>query len=358
MSTTLAPDDVVRDWQDVDPGRRPPLVVADPLAAFLDAHGLGTGELSITPLGAGHSNVTLLVKRGDRTFVLRRGPRPPVPPAAHDMLREARIVHALRDSGVPVAKVLATCDDSAVIGVPFYVMERAPGLTITDVLPDGLEPGVVGNALVDVLAALHAVHPRDVGLQELTKPTGYVERQIRRFVGSWKHNRTREVPEVDLVTRWLGDHLPAAYETTIVHGDYRLGNTLFTSRPTRLQAVLDWELATLGAPLADLGYLLSMWSEPGDEPWAFDLSPVTRCVGFASRRELVERYVGRSRREAEDLRFYVVLALWKNVVIMEGNVRRALEGGSDDPFLRDFGDGVLDIARRAMRVGPGGQDIL
>jgi aminoglycoside phosphotransferase (APT) family kinase protein len=162
---------------------------------------------------------------------------------------------------------------------------------------------------------------------------------------------------VEEVATWLQERLPAPSETTVVHGDYRLGNVLLTAGPPRLTAVLDWEMATLGDPLADVGYLVAMWSVREDPPWLFDLSPVTRLEGFPDRGALLRRYAAGSGRDVSALSFHVVLALWKSIVIMEGNHRRALEGASDDPFLRQFGDGVVDIARRAHRFGPDGDDV-
>ncbi|MFA4927661.1 MAG: phosphotransferase family protein [Patulibacter sp.] len=358
MTFAFADDDIVGSWAEVGPDARPPLVVLEPLLAFLEHEGLGAGPVEITPLGDGHSNVTLLLRRGDQELVLRRAPRPPVPPSAHDMLREARVVGALHGTAVPVPEILATCADESVIGVPFYVMRRLGGDAIGETLPaslnDDQQRPEIAAAMVRTLADIHAVDWREVGLDGLARPTGYLERQVRRFLGLWESNRTRDVPEVEAVGAWLADNLPTRSDTTVVHGDFRLGNLLVTPNPTRITGVLDWEMATLGDPLADLGFLVATWSEPQDPPSLFDLSPATRLPGFPSRRWLVEEYARASGRNVDDLAFYTTLALWKSVVFMENNYRRAIGGGSDDPFLLAFGDGVLELAARAHALGPGG----
>jgi aminoglycoside phosphotransferase (APT) family kinase protein len=195
-----------------------------------------------------------------------------------------------------------------------------------------------------------------VGLEGFGKPTGYLERQLRRFGGLWEVNKTREIPEVERVGSWLAENIPSSGPATIVHGDYRLGNTIFASRPpARLAAVLDWEMATIGDPLADLGYLCMMWTERGDPKGGMReaLGGVTRREGFPTRGELIGSYEQRTGRSMQDLRWYTTLALWKSIVFMEGNYRRAVSGATDDPYLKQFGDGVLELARRAEEVAHG-----
>ena len=200
--------------------------------------------------------------------MLRRPPRPPLPPSAHDVLREARLLSAVQDADVRTPRVLATCDDESVIGAPFYVMELIEGDVLTTELPPALEGEArarIGDELVDALVEVHAVDWRACGLEGYGKPTGYLERQLRRFGGLWEHNRTRELPVLERVTAWLAEHLPESGEATIVHGDYRLGNTMFApGAAARLNAIFDWELATIGDPLADVGYLVATWSQADD----------------------------------------------------------------------------------------------
>jgi aminoglycoside phosphotransferase (APT) family kinase protein len=364
MSAPPAPDDILATHAEARGNARPPLLVLEPLREFLDAHSLGAGELAASPIGEGHSNVTYLIRRTDGSeLVLRRPPRPPLPPSAHDVLREARLLRALRDTPARVPAVLAVGEDPATIGSPFYVMERIAGEAIVFSVPEALENPTerrrIADELIDALVEIHAVDWRAVGLDGLGKPTGYLERQLRRFSGLWELNKTREIPAVERVARWLAEHLPdpeTAPPATIVHGDYRLGNTMFApDAPARLAAVLDWEMATIGDPLADLGYLCMMWSEAGDPAGGLRdaLGRVTRAEGFPTRAELIARYEARTGRSMRDLRWYVTLAVWKSVVFMEGNYKRAVAGTTDDPYLKHFGEGVLQLAAQAEEVALG-----
>jgi aminoglycoside phosphotransferase (APT) family kinase protein len=357
MSVQLAPDDVVRTRAEGDGNAREPLVVLEPLIDFLRANDLDAPDtVTVTPLGDGHSNVTLELSTG---VVLRRPPRGPLPPSAHDVLREARLLRALETTPVRVPRVLAVCDDPATIGAPFYVMERMSGEVVTSSLPAQLdapsERGRIADELIDALVEVHSVDWRRAGLEGFGKPTGYLERQLRRFSGLWEHNQTRELPEVEQLGRWLRENLPESPPATIVHGDYRLGNTMFApAAPARLIAIFDWEMATIGDPLADLGYLMSHWLQRGEDMGRFTLHTVTSLPGFPTRAELIARYEAHSGRSMSDLDWYVTLALWKAVVFMEGNYKRAVAGSTDDPYLRSFGEGVLEIAQRALQVAEHG----
>jgi aminoglycoside phosphotransferase (APT) family kinase protein len=352
MAHEIASDDIVRTFDEVADGGRPPLLVLDPLLSFLDAHGLGDGEPSISAIGDGHSNATYLFERGGQRFVLRRPPRPPIPPSANDMLREARVLGAL-EGRARVPKVLAVCEDEAVIGAPFYVMEMVEGDVVTTEMPPALDTPEQRRAtafeLIDALVEVHGVDWRAAGLEGFGKPEGYLERQLRRFTGLWDHNKTREIPAVETVGAWLRDNLPQSPPATIVHGDYRLGNVLLApGAPARIAAILDWEMSTIGDPLADLGYFCTLYIEPDDPPIGkFELSSVTRAEGWPTRAELVARYEERSGRSMTDIRWYQTLALWKSIVFMEGNYKRASSGMSDDPYLKAFGDGVVELAARA-----------
>jgi len=357
---TLAADDVVRTHEEAAAQEREALLVLDPLLAFLDAHGIGSGsDPEIAPIGDGHSNHTFLMTRGDRRFVVRRPPRGPIPPSAHDVLREARVIGAVGPQGVRAPAVLAVGDDSSIIGAPFFVMDAVDGVVITDTVPDALDTPEQRRALsfelVDALVELHAVDWQAAGLEGFGKPTGYTERQVRRFLGLWEVNKTREIPEVERVATWLSANLPESPAATIVHGDFRVGNVIYENgSPARLNAILDWEMSTIGDPLADVGYLCMMWSQVDDPSGGLmDLNAVTRAEGFPTRAELVARYEEGSGRTMRDIRWYTALALWKSIVFMEGNYKRATSGLSDDPFLKTFGEGVVDLARRAEEVTRG-----
>jgi aminoglycoside phosphotransferase (APT) family kinase protein len=329
----------------------PPLIVREPLEAFMDEHRLGSGPIEAERVGEGHSNVTFLVRRGDDSFVLRRPPRPPLPPSAHDVLREARVLSAL-EGKARVPKVLAV-SEGGVIGCPFYVMERVQGHVITTAVPDELDTVEdrrrMGDELVDALVEVHAIDWQAAGLEGFGKPTGYLERQLKRFLGLWDHNKTREIPAVETVADWLKANFPESGPATVVHGDYRLGNTMFAlDAPARLNAIFDWEMSTIGDPLADLGYLCLTYASRDDgDDQPFQLSKVTLDEGWPLRDELIARYEERSGRSMTDIRWYQTLALWKAIVFMEGNFKRASSGMSDDPYLKSFGDTIVEMAERA-----------
>src|SRR3954462_11552106 len=270
MPVAPAPDDIVASHAEAERNERAPLLVVEPLRAFLDERGLGSGDLDIEPVGEGHSNVTYLVRRGDREVVVRRPPRPPLPPSAHDVLREARLLRALAGTSARVPAVLAVCGREAVLGAPFYVMERLHGEVIATEVPAALdapdERRRMAEELVDALAEIHAVDWRAC-LEGFGKPSGYLERQVRRFGALWEHNRTRDVRQVERVGAWLAEHLPESGPATTVHAAFRLGNTMFAPEPpARLIAVFDWEMATIGDPLADGCYLCMTWGHPGPPP--------------------------------------------------------------------------------------------
>jgi aminoglycoside phosphotransferase (APT) family kinase protein len=358
VAVTLAPDDIVATREEGARNEREPLLVVEPLLEFLSAAGLeAPAELDAEPVGEGHSNVTFALSTG---VVLRRPPRGPLPPSAHDVLREATLLKALEPTPVRAPRVLAVCDDPGVIGAPFYVMERLEGVVVTDSLPEPVDNpeqrARIADELIDALVELHAVDWRAAGLEGFGKPTGYLERQLRRFTGLWEHNKTREIPAVEQVGNWLAANLPESPPATIVHGDYRLGNTMLADgAPARLVAIFDWEMATIGDPLADLGYMMIHWTQADDATVGkFNLHSVTSLAGFPTRAELIERYEQRSGRSMQALNWYVTLALWKAIVFMEGNYKRALVGSTDDPFLKSFGDGVLELAKRAIEVSEHG----
>jgi aminoglycoside phosphotransferase (APT) family kinase protein len=354
MSATAAPDDIVQTHAQAAANPREPLLVLEPLREFLAANRLqAPAGLSAYPIGDGHSNVTFALSTG---VVLRRPPRGPLPPSAHDVLREARLLAALEPTEVRTPRVLAVCGDASLIGAPFYVMEEVRGEVITGTVPPDLanpeQHARIADELIDSLVQLHAADWTTLGLDGFGKPTGYLERQLRRFNGLWEHNRTREVEEFEQVAAWLAANLPASPPATIVHGDYRLGNVIMSpAAPARLLAILDWEMATIGDPLADVGYMMIHWTQADDPAGGkFNLQSVTSQPGFPSRQQLVERYEQRSGRSMQSLDWYVTLALWKAVAFMEGNYRRAISGSTDDPYLKSFGEGVVELARRALHV--------
>jgi aminoglycoside phosphotransferase (APT) family kinase protein len=282
----------------------------------------------------------------------------PLPPSAHDVLREARLLRALAATAARVPRVLAVGDDEGVIGAPFYVMEHLTGEVVSDAVPPALDTPEqrrrMGEELIDALVEVHAVDWRARDLAGFSRdPDGYLARQLRRFGGLWQQLKTREIDAVEEVGAWLAEHLPPSGPATIVHGDYRLGNTMMAAAaPARLVAIFDWEMATIGDPLADLGYLCALWVQRDDPPLPalFEFGGITRREGFPTRDELLQRYEQRSGRAMTDIRWYRTLALWKAAVFMEGNYRRAISGSTDDPWLKGFGDGVVGLAERAREL--------
>ncbi len=336
-----------------------PLIVLDRVERFLDRSALGAGPLTAERIGdGGGSNFTFLLHRGDDQFVLRRPPRPPLPPSAHDMVREARLQLALRQSGfdrLPV--ILAVCEDEAVLGVPFYVMRFLDGHVVTQVLPPGLESPEarrrLGQDLVDTLAEIHAADVTTPALTAFARAGSYAERQVRRFTQLWEVNRTRPIPDVDEVGRRLAADLPEPVAPTVVHGDYRLGNMMVArDEPTRIEAVLDWEMGAIGDPRADVGYLLATYSEPGGRQSALGSSPVTASEGFPSRADLVARYVETTGRDLGPLAWFEALALWKAAVFCEAIFGRYVRGelGAEDTRAAIFEHGVPALAAAALEA--------
>ncbi|HXF30527.1 MAG TPA: phosphotransferase family protein [Solirubrobacterales bacterium] len=326
------------------------LVPAEPLEAYLDSLGVGTGASRIETIGDGHSNLTFLVERDGARVVLRRPPRGPLPPSAHDVVREARLLNALRPHGTPVPKVLGTCEDESVIGAPFYVMEWVDGHVLTETMPANLsgEAEAIAERLVNGLVELHALDASAAGLADFGRPDGYLERQLKRFGGLYETNATRPLPDLETVADWLAANLPDSPASTVVHGDYRLGNVMMTSSPIRLAAILDWEMATIGDPLADLGYMTAMWSEPSDPPNPVsDLSSVTRGAGFPGRDFLTARYAEQTGRSLDALPWYQVLAIWKAAIFLEGSFRRFGAGTTADPYFASLEAGVPALAALA-----------
>jgi aminoglycoside phosphotransferase (APT) family kinase protein len=326
------------------------------LVRFLRDRLPGVGNaLEVRRIGGGHSNLTYLLSVGDREWVLRRPPLGPLLPTAHDMSREYRVLSALADENVPAPRPLLHCEDPGVIGAPFYVMERARGYVIQERLPDeiGEDPERrrrIGLAMVEALAKLQAVDWRRCGLEDFGRPEGYLERQLRRWKGQWERAKTRELPAIDRLLEWLQKHLPESGPAAIVQGDYKLDNVMFASEgEVRVVAIFDWEMATIGDPLADLGYFLAHWPRPGD-PDAGAAAGITTLEGFAEREELVARYREWTGRPVRALDWYRVLALFKLAIIGAGIYSRFARGQTTDARFEGMGAGIPKIADRALNI--------
>jgi aminoglycoside phosphotransferase (APT) family kinase protein len=300
-----------------------PGIKSDAVSRFFAEHVPGGDvPLAFDLLAGGKSNVTYRVRGGGQTWVLRRPPLGHVLPTAHDMAREYRVMNALIDTDVPVPRTLALCEDTAVNDAPFYVMELVEGTIYRNgddmATLSGDDARRVSEALVDVLAAIHAVDYEAVGLGEFGRPDGFLERQVRRWGEQWERSKTRELPEVDELARRLRNALPESGTPTIVHGDYRLDNTMMASDdPGKIVAVLDWEMSTLGDPLTDLGLFLLYWGQ-SDAQFIATGAAIDPGVGFLTRDQIVARYAEVSGRSVDQLDWYEVFARYKLAIIVEG----------------------------------------
>jgi aminoglycoside phosphotransferase (APT) family kinase protein len=310
------------------------------------AHGPLTFEL----IAGGRSNLTFKVTDANGTdYVLRRPPLGHVLATAHDMGREHRIISALQSTAVPVAPALGFCDESETNGAPFYVMGFVDGLIVRDpASTKALEPdarAAAGRDLVDVLAAIHAVDPDAVGLGDLGRKDGYIARQLKRWYSQFNQSKMREVPLVDEMHDFLAARIPEQQGAAIVHGDYRLDNCMLTPEG-KVAAVLDWELCTLGDPLADLGLLMVYWNDPDDTTTALAGSGATTVPGFPRREELRAMYAETSARDLSQLDFYIAFGYWKLACILDGVYTRYAKGamGDDGAGWEAFGESVVRLA--------------
>ncbi len=326
----------------------PPGIDADGVTAWFEEHAPGVRPpLEFELISGGRSNLTFSVSdTGDRRWALRRPPLHSALASAHDVGREHRIVSALGPTPVPVPPAVGLCEDAEVSGAPFFVMEFVDGLVLRD--DDAARAAFdedgrrrVAEAMVDVLAEIHAVVPDDVGLGDLGRREGYIERQLRRWRGQWEQAKTRELPALEEAFDRLSAAVPEQGPATIVHGDYRLDN-MIVSEAGDVRAVLDWELCTLGDPLADVGLLVVYWSRPyGGAPG--------RVAGFPPVEELVARYAARSGRDVSGLDFYVAFGAWKLAAIIEGVYARYAAGayGEMDPEIENLPAAAEQLAADA-----------
>lgn len=355
------------DAKDTRPVRESERLDWDALAAFLRARLPSAVEgfdadapMEVEQFPGGHSNLTYLVRFGPREFVMRRPPFGPVPPRAHDMAREFRILAALNPVFPLAPKPFLLCEDASVAGATFYVMERRRGLVVRNTEPPELdgrpeERRRASAALVDALAELHSVDIAAHKLDTLGKPSGFVQRQVRGWAERWHGSQIDEVPAMDALAAWLAERVPEdPARPTLVHGDYKLDNVMLDSRDVgRVVGVFDWEMAAVGDPLVDVGILLGYWVHTATEEARDTVATVTHHEGWFRREELLERYAARTGFDLAGVSFYEVFAVFKLAVVLQQIFYRYRRGQTDDPRFAALGPRVEWLARIASSLAEG-----
>jgi aminoglycoside phosphotransferase (APT) family kinase protein len=332
----------------------------EPLAAYLRAHLVETGshaEISVAQFPSGHSNLTYLVRAGEREYVLRRPPFGSQVKSAHDMSREYRVLSKLCRVYPLAPEPLLYCDDESVLGAKFYVMRRVRGTILRKDVPPGLEldAGAVRRLhehFIDQIAALHAVDFAAAGLGDLGKPEGYIERQVSGWTRRYAGSQTDEIESVERVAAWLAEHLPVEGAPALIHNDFKLDNLVLDPKdPARIIAVLDWEMSTLGDPLMDLGTSLSYWVEAGDSDALQQVRwGPTSLPGSFTRRELAARYGEKSGRDVSNIRYFYCFGLFKTAVVLQQIYYRYKQGLTHDERFAPLIWGVRILCDRAAET--------
>ena len=310
--------------------------------------------ISIEQFPGGHSNLTYLVRTCAREYVLRRPPLGPVAPKAHDMSREYAVLKAVHPVFAPAPEVFHLCEDPGVIGAVFFIMERRHGIVVRGEIPRELEsfanyPARVSAGLIECLANLHAVDVEANGLARLGKPAGFLERQVRGWAERWERAKTEEIAEMDQLLRWLAERMPESPAPTLVHNDFKLDNVMLDERdPGRIEAVLDWEMATVGDPLVDLGLVLCYWGQPSD-PGGTKPS-LTSMPGWFSRQQVIEYYGKRSGRDLSNIAYYEIFAIFKLAVVLQQIYVRFHRGQTRDERFRHFDQRVRNLIDQAVAL--------
>lgn len=336
----------------VRPGEELPL---EPLAVYLKEHlPEFQGPFTVEQFPAGHSNLTYLLRCGTKELVLRRPPFGNQVKTAHDMGREFRVLSRLSTVYPPAPRPYAYCEENTVLGSPFYLMERRRGLVLRKRLPPEITINSemarqLSTALIDNLALLHSVDAEAAGLGDLGKPEGYVRRQVSGWANRYSQARTQDVPAMERIAGWLNENMPPESGAAIIHNDYKYDNLVLSAEdPTRIVAVLDWEMATLGDPLMDLGTTLGYWVEARDpEDLRLAAMGPTALAGNLTRSELVDRYAERSGRPISNALFYYCFGLFKIAVIVQQIYARFVRGHTRDPRFAQLDQLVAVLARQA-----------
>lgn len=302
------------------------------------------GPIGVWQFPTGASNLTYLLRRGDWSGVLRRPPRGPIPPRAHDMEREHRWLSRLSPKFLLAPRPYFFCGDESLIGAPFYVMEHREGLVIDRELPETLPPGVpwgarISESFIETLGALHALDPNEAGLREFGRPEGFLARQVGAWVERYRRAATDDIPELEALVDWLGRSIPGSPAAKVIHNDFKLNNLIVSpTAPDEVLALVDWEMATVGDPLLDLGVALSYWVEAADPPEMREaLNSVSAQPGFFTRRELAKAYARLSGQSIDTLPYYLVFAYFKLAVIIQQIYVRFASGQTTDGRFESFG---------------------
>jgi aminoglycoside phosphotransferase (APT) family kinase protein len=323
--------------------------------------GLPEGKLEVWQFPSGASNLTYLVKIGDWEGVLRRPPLGPVPPKAHDMERESRLLMKIHEAFTLAPKPYFFTDDESIIGAQFYVMERRKGVIVDDEFPEGVEPTEelcrgMSRMVADTLVELHAVDWREAGLEDLGRPEGFLQRQVKGWIGRYDEAKTEEIEEVGPLTDWLTKDIPESPDPTIVHNDYKLNNLVLNPDDlTEVRAVLDWEMTTIGDPLFDLAVSLSYWVEPDDPQELKEVLPtVTDTPGFITRKEFIDYYAEKSGRDLSRMHWYMVFGYFKLAVILQQIYARWDRGQTKDERFANFNERVRNLILHANALAEKG----
>jgi aminoglycoside phosphotransferase (APT) family kinase protein len=313
--------------------------------------------IAVEQFPAGHSNLTYLLKTGGREYVLRRPPLGPVAPKAHDMVREFRVLRAIHPYFPEAPEAVVLCEDPAVLGAPFFIMERRSGIVLREQIPGEVaalpdHPRRISEAFADCLVRLHAIDATSEDLRALGKPEGYVERQVRGWADRWHRAQTEEAPAMDQVIGWLAGNMPTPLAPALIHNDYKLDNIMLASGAhDRVEAVLDWEMATVGDPLSDLGLTLCYWVwAAAPEVRTPGIPVLTAAPGWYTRDQLIERYSEGTGRDATHIGYYEVLGVFKLAVILQQIYCRFHRGQTQDERFRSFGGRARRLAELAARL--------
>jgi aminoglycoside phosphotransferase (APT) family kinase protein len=323
--------------------------------------GLPEGKLEVWQFPSGASNLTYLVKIGDWEGVLRRPPLGPLPPKAHDMERESKLLTKIHEAFTLAPKPYFFTDDESIIGAQFYVMERRKGVIVDEEFPEGVEPTEelcrgMSRMVADTLVELHAVDWREAGLEDLGRPGGFLQRQVKGWIGRYDEAKTEEIEEVGALTDWLTKDIPESPDPTIVHNDYKLNNLVLNPDDlTEVRAVLDWEMTTIGDPLFDLAVSLSYWVEPDDPQELKEVLPtVTDTPGFITRKEFIDYYAEKSGRDLSRMHWYMVFGYFKLAVILQQIYARWHKGQTKDERFANFNERVRNLILHANALAEKG----